>query len=179
MAVIISWWWGGIGNGSFITRYLIFVLMSRLYSHSLLNRWHHHSNHRSVYIAAYICIILCWIMCFVFVRYSIMQRKSNHDVLQSSIAAFFILICHKLFLDVWYDCIKHIMFTQYTWWKRAERQGIPMFWQHRLVQNCNPPVHYKRQLSLIAFFLCPVASALSMANTQTAQLGLGKRSKYK
>lgn len=106
MAVIISWWWGGIGNGSFITMYLIFVVMSRL-SSRLLNWWHHHSNHRSVYIAAYICIILCWIMCFVFVRDSIMQRKTNHDVLQSSFAAwcgrFFILNSHKQFLDVWHS----------------------------------------------------------------------------
>lgn len=52
--------------------------------------------------------------------------------------------------------IKPVMFTQYTWWNRAARQGIPMFW-HRLVQYYNPPVHCKRQLSLIAFFLCPVA----------------------
>lgn len=91
-----------------------------------------------------------------------MRRKTYCDVSQSSVGAWYesdysfsIVIRYFWMCDM--HSIKPMSCLHNTLEeKRAARQGIPMFW-HRLVQNCNPPGHYKRQLSLIAFFLCPVA----------------------
>ncbi len=66
----------------------------------------------------------------------------------------FILNSHKLFLDVWHS-IKPMSYLHNHLMKKGSKTRN----SHVLAQtcsNCNPPVH-KRQLSLIAFFLCPVA----------------------